>query len=250
MRSAIVLSAALLLGASSPASAGVVYDFLTTIEAPRNTTRISGRVWIDGRSYRAELSPDPTRAIDVVISTDADRTAMFIDVDKRTWLERVRINKDVRSSSLFLWPLPDGRLRGTPSVTHRTEVTDDVAGHRATLHVITARFEVESTFDDVPVGGTIEATARIWVASELPSLPMDRQLRTGYDLVDRELEPVFRGMSGMILRHELEVTRTLDGGPPQRELTKTVVSGVQVVDVPPWQFEVPAGFEHRGSKAP
>jgi hypothetical protein len=250
MRSAIVVSAALLLGAFSPASAGVVYDFVTTIEAPRNATRITGRVWIDGRSYRAELAPDPTRTIDVVISTDADRTAMFIDVDKRTWSERVRVNTDVRSSSLFRWPISEPRLRGTPAVAHRTEPGGEVAGQRATLHVVTARFEVESTLEGQPVGGTIETTARIWIAGDVPSLPMDRQLRTGYPEVDRKLEPIFESMHGMIVRHELEVTRTMDGGPPQTELTKTVVNNLRTRDIPAAQFEVPAGFEYRGSRAP
>lgn len=250
MRSAIFLAAAFQLGALAPASGGVVYDFFTTIEAPRNVVRISGRVWSDGQAYRAELTPDPTRSVDVVISTDADRTATFIDLDKQTWAERVRTNNDVRSSSLFRWPMPGARLVGRPSVAHRTEAETEVAGHRAKVHVVRARFRVESKVDGAPVGGTIEATARIWIAGELPSLPMDRRLRTGYPAVDRQLEPIFHRMSGMVVRHELEVTRTLDGGPPQTERTTTVISGLQLVDVPPSQFEVPAGFTHRGGKAP
>ena len=248
MPSVISFAAALLLAA--PLSAGLVYDFLTTIEAPRNTTQIRGRVWIDGQSYRAQLAPDPTRSVDVVISTDADRTAIFLDLDKQTWVERVRVNNDVRSSSLFRWPMPGARLNGTPTVTHHTEAGGVVAGQRATLHVVTARFDVQSQMDGQPVGGTIEATANIWIADALPSLPMDRQLRTGYVAVDRQLQTIFESMHGMIVRHELEVTRTLDGGPPQTELTKTVVANVRNISVPAVQFEVPAQFAHAGSKAP
>lgn len=247
MRSALLLAA---LSLASPARAGVVYDFLTTVEAPRSSTRITGRVWMDGTSFRAELSPDPARSIDVVISTDADRTALFLDVDKKVWVDRVRVNNDVRSSGLFVWPLRGAEVRGSPNVEHRVEGMSDIAGYPATLHVITARFGVKSKVDGAPVNGTIEATARIWITDALPSQPMDRRLRTGYEQVDRKLEAIFAKLSGMIVRHELEVVRTMDGGPPQKELTKTVVSSVEVVDVPADKFAVPAEFAYGGRRAP
>jgi len=248
MRVAIVFAAALHL--ARPAAAGIVYDFVTTIEAPRNATRVAGRVWVDGSSYRAELAPDPNRAVDVVISTDADRSAIYLDVDKHSWVERKRINADVRSSSLFRWPLPGGHVTGKPEIEHRVEETTELAGQRATLHVVTIRFRLESLIEKERVGGTIEATARMWIANELRSLPMDRQIRTGYREVDRELEPIFSGMTGMILRHELEVTRTMDGGPPQKELTKTIVNNLTIMDVPPGKFEVPSEYAYAGTKAP
>jgi len=230
--------------------AGVVYDFVTTIEAPRTSTRVAGRVWVEGNSYRAELAPDPKRGTDVVISTDADRTATFLDVDKQTWAYRVRVSNDVRSSSLFRWPLPEPHLDGKPVVTHEVGETTEIAGQRATLHIVTARFRVMSRVEGEKVGGTIETTARMWVADALPSLPMDSRVRTGWPEVDRELEPIFANISGMVMRHELEVTRTMDGGPPQREITKTIVSGVQIADVARERFSVPEGFEFKGAKAP
>lgn len=244
MRSALLLAALLLPAA---ARAGIVYDFLTTIDAERTHTRVTGRVWVDGNSYRAELAPDPARKIDVVISNDADRTAVLLDVDKETWVDRVRINNDIRSSSLFLWPLRGATVKGKPEVTHHLAGKETIAGQRATLHMITASFTVESRLDGVPVRGRIETTARVWTADELPSLPMDRQLRTGYDEVDRRLEPIFRDLEGMIVRHELEVIRKLDGGPPQRELTWTSVSAIEIVDVPREKFEVPREYAWAGA---
>lgn len=230
--------------------AGLVYDFVTTVETPRTTSRMNGRVWIDGNSFRAELAPNPSRDIDVVISNDGDRTAVYLDVDKQTWVDRVRVNDDVRSSSMFLWPLPGGKLRGKPVVAHRAEGTRVVAGHDAMLHVITVRIAIESKVDKEKVRGTIEATARIWIADALPPQPMNRRLRTGYPDADRQLEPIFASLNGLIVQHELEVTRTMEGGPPQREVTTTTVSGLEVLDVPMEKFRVPVNFAHGGDKAP
>jgi hypothetical protein len=247
MRSPVLLALLLL---AVPSHAGVVYDFVTTVEAPRTTARVAGRIWIEGSAYRAELAPDPARKIDVVISKDADRTAMFLDTDGKTWVDRVRVSHDLRSSSMFLWPVAGAAVRGRPRIEHRVEGTSEVAGQRATQHVVTTHFTVESKLDGSPVRGTIQTVSKIWIADTLPSLPMDRQLRTGYPEVDRKLAPIFEKLEGMIVRHELKVIRAMEGGPPQIETTRTEVSGIAVVDVPPETFEVPQGFAYAGTRAP
>ena len=44
----------------------------------------------------------------------------------------------------------------------------------------------------------------------------------------------------MVLRHELEITRTLDGGPPQVERTLTTITNLRVLDLPEETFAVTA----------
>jgi hypothetical protein len=242
MRSPALL--ALTLALVLPASAGVVYDFVTTIETPRTSEQVKGRVWVEGKAYRAELVREGTEA--VVISRDGDQTAVFLDARKQTWSNRSRAGKEVRSAELFLWPLSDPYLKGSPRASYRREEPTVVAGRKAVPHVIEVSFDVESRVDGARAGGTYSVTAHIWAVEDLPPLPMRRPLRTGYPAVDQELEKAEENVHGMVVRYDLEVTRTLDGGPRQRESTRTVVDHLEELTPEASRFEVPTAFEYAG----
>src|SRR5712691_5565637 len=53
---------------ATPLRAGFLYDFVTTVQTPRYSVRQSGRVAVQGQSYRADLDRRGIRDIDVVIS--------------------------------------------------------------------------------------------------------------------------------------------------------------------------------------
>ena len=77
---------------------------------------------------------------------------------------------------------------------------------------------------------------------------MNNDLRTGYATVDQEIAKQMLKVRGMVLRHELEVTRTLDGGPPQTERTVSAVTRMETVDIAPEVFTVPETFSYSGPK--
>jgi hypothetical protein len=210
--------------------AGVTYDYVTHTETSRFSEKASGRVWVEGDSYRADVTgPDGTRR--AVISRDADESAVVIDFKKAQITDRVRVTGGVRSSALFLFPGGPALLEGTPDVKYRRGATITIAGERATEHVIEATFRARSKDNDGLVGGTFNIVARIWTNDELPPLPIKRPLRSGYPGVDEKLDEAAKNVSGMVLRHDLEVTRTLDGGPPMSERTSTVVTRVERMQV-------------------
>lgn len=237
-----------LLLAALPLRAGVVYEFTTTIEQPRASETVSGRVWIDGERYRADVvRADGKRHS--VISRDGDRTAFFLDLQKQTWSNRVRVG-EVRSGSLFLWPVAGAKVRGRVDVTYKRATEPvTIAGEAAVEHVIEARFRVTSHYDDAPVRGEYRVTARIWTAEALPPLPAQNPLRTGYPQVDRELDEVSKKVQGLVLRNDLEVVRALEGGPPLIEKTRATVTKLEQLPIADEVFAVPESFAYAGPDA-
>jgi hypothetical protein len=233
MRSALLLLAAM---AAVHAHAGVTYDYVTTIESDRFAAEhVSGKVWVEGDSYRAEVArADGSRL--AVISRDGDHTATVVNLRTQSAQPRQRPGGDVRSSSLFLWPAGKAELQGVPNIQYRNGGKTRVAGEPATKHLIEARFGAGSP----AVGGTYEVIARIWTSNTLPALPMKTPIRTGYPEVDRQLDDAIANVRGMVLRHELEITRTLDGGPAQKERTLTTITKLERMEIPPLLFALPA----------
>ncbi len=219
------------------ATAGVAYEYTTVIQSDRYAEeRATGRVWVEGESYRAEVQRgDGSRH--AIVSRDGDRTATIINLQTQTARPRVRPGGDTRSSSLFLWPGGRAELQGVPNVKYRDGGKSRVAGEPARKHLIEARFGAGSANG---VGGTYEIIARIWTSDRLPPLPMKSPLRTGYAEVDRQLEEAAARVKGMVLRHELEITRTLDGGPAQTERTLTTITNLKRLDLPPETFAITA----------
>jgi hypothetical protein len=228
------------------ASGGLLYDFVTTYKGSRTSEEVRGQVWVEGDAYRAEVTRGAKKT--VVISSDADRTATYLDPEKQTYSNRVRSTTAVVSSSLFRWPVPGASVRGTPSVTYQRTGTETVAGQEAAMHVLDVQFNVDSSVRGMSAPGRIRITARIWTAEAYPALPMNNQLRTGYHTVDAAIEKQLLNVRGMVLRHELEVTRTLDGGPPQTERTVTAITRIEPVQVTPDVFQVPETFAYVGPK--
>lgn len=218
------------------AAAGVSYDYVTNIQAPRFSEKTSGRVWVEGESYRADvIAPDGTHR--AIISRDGDQSAVVIDFKKPEIKDRVRVTGGIRSSSLFLFPGDRPLLHGKPEVRYRRGATATIAGEAAIEHVIEATFRARTK--DGLVGGTFNVVARIWTNEELPPLPIKRPLRSGYAQVDEQLDEAAKNVRGMVLRHDLEVTRTLDGGSPQSERTSTVVTRLERIDIAADVFNPP-----------
>ena len=240
---AFAVVALVVVSLASSANGGVVYDFTTTIETGHGAEKVNGRVWADGAAYRAEVTRDGTPV--VVISHDANVTAKLLFPKKQTWANRARAGAP-RSSSLFVWPMAGAYVPDEPKVFYRRGETVTIAGHNATEQQIEATFVVESQDFDATLRGTYTVKAHIWTTKELPALPLGQLLRTGYYRVDQELDAIVTSLDGMVLRHDLEVSRAFQGGPPQTERTSTVVRTLTLTDIPAAQFEVPETYEYAG----
>jgi len=233
--------------------AGVIYHFSTIFTNAHGVARSSGRLYAEGSSYRLELDPTTTaRDFDVAISRDGDVTAVLLNNARRKYHDRVRVSSKTRSSILFQFPFPGGEPVGRPIVLHREEATEMVAGHPAKKHVITVEYRLRAEDDDgTPINALVHAVQTIWCAEDLPRLPFERELMTGWMVVDRELKPVTSSLTGMTLGSELVVTRTFEGGPPIMETTRTTIDDLRVEPVSASMFAVPADFVYdRAPMAP
>jgi len=226
--------------------AGIIYHFTTTFADSHGTARSSGNVYAEGASYRFELDPAPgrTREFDVAISRDGDHTAVLVNNTKRTYHDRVRVSAKTRSSILFQFPFPGGETVGKPIVLHREEGIETVAGHPAKKHVITVEYRLTSEDDDTVVNATVHATQTLWCAEDLPRLPFEREMTTGWTAIDRDLKPVTSSITGMTLGSELVVKRTFEGGRTIIDTTRTVIDSMKVEEVPAARFAVPPDFAY------
>jgi len=236
-----VLLAVAIAGFASAGTAGVTYDFVTTTATSRGSERAVGQVWFDGDAYRAEIEHGGKRT--VVISRDADRTAVILDEKAGTWSNRSRVDGDVRSAALFRWPVAGAHTVGKPRVTYSRDDGIVIAGQKSVRHTIHATFDVEGAGD---VKGSFHVTATAWTTTELPELPIQRPLRTGYPAVDSELARLQQNIDGMVLQHQLEVSRELQGGPVVTEKTTTVIERLRQTEIAPSLFEVPSAYVYVG----
>jgi hypothetical protein len=243
-----ILLAVAIAGLASAGTAAVTYDVVTTTATSRGSERAVGQIWFDGDAYRAEIERGGKRT--VVISRDADRSAVILDDRARTWSYRSRVDGDVRSSALFRWPVAGAHTVGKPRIRYSRIDGIVIAGQKSVRHTIDATFEVEGASDGIVVRGSFHVTATAWTTTELPELPIQRPLRTGYPAVDSELAKAQQSIHGMVLQHHLEVSRELQGGPVVTEKTTTVIEHLRQTDIEPSIFEVPSAYAYIGPVAP
>ncbi len=241
-----VLLAVLVIAA--PLRAGVIYDFVTTVEMPHSSISLSGSISVEGQMYRAQFAGPALRGINLVISRDGDATAMFVNLSDCSWSYRARMGP-IRSSAYFHLPADGGDVViGKPVVTHRIEGTETIGRFEATRHVIDIQYRLLTILADTPARGSVVARATILTIDTLPPLPMRRDLATGHPAIDQQLATINEQLHGMICGHDLEVTRMFDGGIGQTEHTVTRVRNLRVLPLPDSLFALPsdAAYVQRG----
>ena len=133
-------------------------------------------------------------------------------------------------------------------VSHRIDGTGTIGGFEATRHVIEIQYRLLAILADTPVRGNVMARATILTIDSLPPLPMRRDLQTGHPAIDKQLAQVNAQLHGMIVGHDVEVTRMFDGGVAQTEHTITRVQNLPF-DLPDSLFGLPpdAVYVQRGA---
>lgn len=237
-----------LFAVALPAHGGLSYHFTTKFHSNGYETRSAGRVLVSSDSYRLELEADPSgrREYDVAISNDSDRTATLINLNEHTVWQRRRAEGRVVSSRLFL--LPGGfesKLDGEAVIETSKAPGDVIAGFATTKHTIKLTYHLFADFDGTPFHGIVHAVATIWAAPGLPRLPLQREISTGLPTIDSELASLGANIRGMTMRHELVVTRTVEGGPDVTESVVTMVDWVTPAATTHESFAIPAGLRER-----
>lgn len=215
-----------------------MYHFVTTFRANGYETSAGGKVWINDSAYRLELEPDLTgqRDYDVAVSHDADNTATLINLRTGTIFARQRVPGKIVSSRLFLMPGGlEGVLDGEADVRVSAAPGDVIAGIATKKRTIEVTYHLFTVLDGSVVKAEVRATSVVWSAAALPRLPLRRNLTTGQPKLDAELAQLFDAIPGMILRNDLIVARTVEGGPT---LTETVTTRVDTVKSMPLDAKV------------
>ncbi len=140
---------------------------------------------------------------------------------------------------------PEIKLDGKPKIEHRVEETETVAGRTATKHVILVSYRVVQSFFGTRVGTTFSTTVFLWMAHDLPTVPLRHFVSNQHDAVNRALTEVLDGIDGMPLRLRSSSTRRMDGGPPFTTFVETEISGIELKDVSAAMFQVPPSFREQ-----
>lgn len=238
----LLLGAFLVATLSVAADAGVVYRFTTTSNSRHLPPRMSGVVSYESRSYRAEINSED-KSPRVLISRDGDEHVLELDGVAQTYAEHDRAAART-TTMLFHLPMSFAteRLRGDAHLDLREGGKQKVAGHAAVAKILSLAYTVVANVEDVEVGAQVEAHATYWVAYDLPAPPIHQELRTGFPSIDSPLRSWFDELGGLIVGSELVVTRTIEGGPPVREETRTVVEQIETKPITPDAFAIPEGY--------
>lgn len=230
-------SVAFLIAVAASADAGVVYRYASTIKGNPLTKGGSGRVWVEGTNQRQELDPDASnpRAWDVAISNGTD--TRLVNLGNQTWYREKPPAK--MPSELEI------KLDGKPKIEYRVEETETVAGRTATKHVIVFAYKVVQNFGGTRVRTNFSTTVFLWIAHDLPTVPLRHFVANEYDAVNRALTEVLDGIDGMPLRVRTSSTRKVDGGPPFTTSVETEISDIEQKDVAAAMFQVPPSFREQ-----
>ena len=194
-------------------------------------------MWVEGTSQRRELDPDTSnpRTWDVAISNGTE--TRLVNLGNQTWYRQKPPAK-----------MPAGyeiKLDGKPKIEHRVEETETVAGRTATKHVIVFAYKLLQNFGGSRVRTNFSTTVFLWIAHDLPKVPLRHFVADEYDAVNRALTEVLDGIDGMPLRLRSSSTRRMDGGPPFTTFVETEISGIEQKDVAAAMFQVPPSFREQ-----
>lgn len=231
----MIRAALLLCIVTTSVEAGVVYRFTTKYIGDRLRTASSGTVSVSGRSYRLVLDPDPSnpRAWDIAVS-DGTETRL-INLGNQTWY-RERAYPPGRET----------KLRGKVNATRRSEGTESIDGRTAARHFLRLEYKQTEDFGPTRVGSKVGVTLLVAAAADLPPIPWQRHLTTGFREADGEIARFMETIEGMPLRTELAYTQTYEGGGiPSTVVAMTTFTDISIEDVPPSRFEVPKGYREQ-----
>lgn len=253
-RDLVTLSAAALLAAALPASAGIHYRAETTTTPERGKAQVTRvEAWVEGPRAKVVIleSGQPMLSENQYLLTqDGGQTLYLVDPKERTYTEwdlqamlsmlgglvegmRGIMNLEFSEPSVEkLSEGPGGELLGYPVThsKHRTTYTTSISvlGMKRQSSTETVQ-EIWTTgaFGDPGLG--------VWLRSEPPA--------TGLEELDRLIAAEMDRVAGFPLRTVSVSTTTGQKGKRESTVrTQTVVTELRETSVPDGSFEIPAGF--------
>ncbi|HYN23091.1 MAG TPA: hypothetical protein VE078_19185 [Thermoanaerobaculia bacterium] len=245
------LAALGLLLFAAPAWAGEVYSFTVERRGGLDESTRTGRVLVDGTSYRLELKPTANpRPFDVLISKSGDGKEIGLDLAGRTYYQLQEPRRDFPSSPLLrLWAMGPGKVKvsNVRLAVPETAAQETLSGLDALKREMRLTYELAVKFPGETVKGKVEIEVIRWLAKDktlpLPSL-LRPELYAALPEVDAKLTEALAKLAGFPVKQQMTITAVFAKGTSQTQVTTTVVGGLAAADTAPSLFEVPAGFRY------
>jgi hypothetical protein len=237
---------------SSPALAGVTYDFTSATTGITSQT-IEGRVQADGKSLRIDVGKGDgvlLRNGSVVLSSAGGQKMTVVDPAAKSYFE-LDLAQVIGNASAMLGQLGGDMKFDVRNVSTSAPVDGgSLEGFPAKKSTIRTQYDLSLTALGQPMAIAIAVVTDVWWTDQLPADYMNflqmRGLRTGVEAVDKLLSTGANHIDGFPLKQHSQTKITMNG----KDITTTTTSTVRNVkraDVPATVFTVPAGFAKRES---
>jgi hypothetical protein len=198
---------------------------------------------IDGKAYRLDYpeSKEP-RACDAVISSDGDKTALYLNYENRTWFER---GQDPGCEEAMRRFGMDLRAKvEKPHLESHDEPADPIAGHPVVKRVVRITYSVVRAQNGSQIRSNVGATIILTAASDIAAVRKP-DVHTGFPEIDRQLADTFSSLPGLVLAQTVSATEVYEGGKPFSEVRSWTTTSIEEKSHPQTLFKVPQGFVHQ-----
>ena len=234
---------------SSPAVAGLTYDFTSTTTGIANQT-IAGSVRAEGTGMRVDITTGDGALFEngsFAVSTNGGKTMSVVTPSKKTYYELDLSGLLGGADTLFKQLGDNVKLD-----VKNPKVAVTGGGPGGTLEGFpTKKSTVTSAYDmaieglGAPMSIRMELTTDVWwtdgISSNFTNFLQMRGFRTGIAAVDRLIEAEAGAIAGFPLK-QVTTTRVSFAGNDMRSTSTSTVKNVKQTAVPASAFAVPEGF--------
>lgn len=257
------LAAVVLLAAAPPATAGVHYKAVTTIEAEgqRGQQRTVVESWVDGPKAKVVFEASDTPGMQegqYVVTKDGGQTLFLVDPKEKTYAEW-----DLEAMLSMLGSMMEAMGPMMNFQVDDVTVEELAKESGPSMHGLsTTHARYRTTYDmTIKVMGmgrtnSVETLQEVWATDALDEAGMGVWLRkrpaTGFEEVDELIEAEMQKVQGFPLK---TVTRTTTTGQKGKR-SSTSMSTMEVtelersVSIPASTFEIPEGYTRTESTLP
>lgn len=236
-----------LLGAL-PSSAADIYTFTRSTDDGLRTEVTTGKITVDGQSYRLELGPpgDEPRPWDVLLSRDGGAHEQALNLELETYFDLAA----PQSRSV-------GPSRRVSLSKERVELVEhpqqeELSGLPVEKRELRLTYSMTVTFGGETSTTDFEWTAVFWTTTALPLAllppylePRLPDLSTDFPALDRQLDEATAKVTGFPVKYEIHSRRTMPHTPPDTRDTVVTLGRFAKAPAQAELFMVPKGFRYQ-----